>query len=214
MGSPSRNTKKNAGTSKRSKHGATTLADKGQRNSGERREPEHGGDVDEGFGNKVGRNTDRQVSSEEVGRMRGDPESAHGEGKEESDQSDRADKSELLSENGKDRVPHRLRKIGELLHALPEPSSEQSSGTYRHERLPYLVTFFLGCKRRIKKDLDAVEDIRPDIGEHSNGEDGNERHDEQVADTRPCRKKNSYDRDDYHTKCTDVGLCHEDENGA
>src|SRR5436305_10663879 len=116
------------------------IGDERQRDSRQRRKPHYRGKVDRRLAANEDRQTRCEGLPERIPAAQRDPQADVGEGDVRSDQSRRADETELLADDGEDHVGVRLRQVVRLHDALAEADAERPTGTEPDDRLDALVS--------------------------------------------------------------------------
>ncbi len=139
--------KEDADADERDDEAGPAVGHERQRDSGQRREPQHSREVD------------RRLAADERGEPGGEPLSERilaverdfqarpreeGVGQ---DDDGRADEAQLLADHGEDHVGVRLGQVVDLLHALAEPVPEEAAGAEPDLRLHDLEA---GARRRVQ----------------------------------------------------------------
>ena len=102
------------------------VGDERERNSRQRRQPHHGGDVDRGLAADEDREPGRERLAEGVAAAQGDAEADVSEGRVRGDQCGGAHQPQLLADDREDHVRVCLGEEVRLFDALAKPAAEES----------------------------------------------------------------------------------------
>src|SRR4051794_35654683 len=114
------------------------VRDERERDSGQRREAEHGGEVDRRLARDQGRDPGGEPLAERVLALQGEPQARVGERAVARDEDGSADEPELLADHREDHVGVRLGEVMDLLDPLAEPTPEDPAGPEADLRLDVL----------------------------------------------------------------------------
>src|SRR5688572_16108787 len=170
--------------------------DEGERNSGQRRDSEDGGEVDGRLAADERRERGGEALAEGVRAAQGDLQPRVGERAVGGDHERRADQPELLADDREDHVGVRLREVEDLLDALTEPLAEQSPRAEADERLHGLEAGALRIVPRVHEAQDprASVGLDPDRGDADGG--GDRRGGAEQSDRRAGHKQQTAEHHD------------------
>ena len=131
-------------------------------------------DVEEGLQRKMRGDPRGEQRAEAVTRVHGDIIAAHDEKNKEQDHDDRADKAQLLAEDGENVVVVLLGQVQIFLAALAEAEAHEAAGADGVERLEDLVAVVRWVGGRVTPGGDAAAGIalrfEIDEGEQADGD--------------------------------------------
>jgi hypothetical protein len=136
------------------------VGDERQRDARERREPEHGREVDCRLPADERRDPRREPLPERIAALERDLEPDPGEDREPADQHGRADQPELLPDDREDHVRVRLGEEVDFLDPLPEPLAGDPARAQPDDRLHVLEPGALGVLPRVEEAQQARAPVR------------------------------------------------------
>src|SRR4249920_3040860 len=172
--------KENAHAGEEDHEARAAVGDEGERDPGERRDAERGGEVDRSLPAHESGDACREQLPEPVPAAQRDPEARDRERGEGGDDEGRTDEAELLSDDREDHVGVRLREVRDLPDPLAEARSREASRADADRRLHDLEPGALSVAPRVEEAEHARPAVRlgPDR-EHSDSRGDDRRHDEQ-----------------------------------
>src|SRR5690349_1972624 len=145
-----------------------SIRHQGQRDPGQRREADNGGQVQRSLPADDRRDPDRERLAERVAAAQGDPQARPAECRVRGENERDADETELLADDREDHVRVRLREVEDLLDALAQADAEDPARPEPDHRLHGLEARTLSVVPRIDEAEDARPPVRlePDREEH------------------------------------------------
>src|SRR6266478_8985046 len=146
-----RNIQKHSGGQQHDEQTGSAVADEWERNSLRWHHAKHHREIDQRLAQHHGRDAQRQQAPESVWRSKRSAHAAPAIHDKKRNHNHRADKAELLSNYGINKIGVRFRQIKELLLTLHQAHARKSTGTHGDQGLQQLKSGALRIRGRIEK---------------------------------------------------------------
>ena len=128
------------------------------------------------------------------------------DGGEQTQDQQKSDHSQFFGQNRNDKIVVRFGQMAALLHAAPQPHSEQPAVRERDERLRLLIADIVLMGERVDEGLDAIQPIRRPPHQRPSSREREREREKNITPTQPGQKQRRPGHADEKNNRAEIGL--------